>query len=157
MLKLPFINNSNSLDKRFYSELLHIIGLSETKEGSKKLDPEIIHRPKQPKILPNVLSLEEVKKILLAPTNLKHRTMLMVLYSCGLRRGELLNLKFSDIHRERGIILVRQGKGNKDRIVGLPGGVLKSLGDYYHSYRPKEYVFEGQKGGSTAKKVRRRY
>lgn len=64
---------------------------------NRKLEPELIERPKQPRILPHVLSKEEVKKILQAHKNIKHRTMLSLIYACGLRRGELLNLKFAAI------------------------------------------------------------
>jgi len=79
------------------------------------------------KKLPNVLSKEEVKRILEAHTNLKHRVMLSLIYSCGLRRSELINLKPMDIDSKRNIVTIRQSKGKKDRIVPLSIKVLEIL------------------------------
>ena len=92
-----------------------------------KLKVDLVHRPKREKILPNVLSKEEVKQILNAPSNIKHRAMLSLIYSCGLRRSELLNLKPNDIDSKRGIIIIRQSKGKKDRIVPLSEKILVML------------------------------
>jgi integrase/recombinase XerD len=111
------------------------------------LDPEIIKRPKRPKTLPNVLSKEEVMAILQALSNTKHRFMLLLLYSCGLRRGELLNLRVTDIHTDRGIVTVKRGKGNKDRIVRFPGMLKPHLNSYLNTYKPENYLIEGQGGG----------
>ncbi|MCX6322662.1 MAG: site-specific integrase [Sphingobacteriales bacterium] len=102
-----------------------------------------IHRPRREHHLPNVLSKAEVKQILEAPKNIKHRTMLCLLYSCGLRRSELLNLLPGDIDGNRNIIVIRQGKGKKDRIVPLSDKILQMLREYYKAYRPKHFVFEG--------------
>ncbi len=82
----------------------------------RKIDTEKIHRPERSKVLTNVLSKEEVKLILNAHSNSKHKTMLSLIYSCGLRRSELLNLKPIDIDSKRGIVIIRQSKGKKDRI-----------------------------------------
>jgi site-specific recombinase XerD len=84
-----------------------------------KLNPELVHRPRREKTLPKVLSKEEVKAILEAPTNLKHRSMLSLIYACGLRRSELLNMTFKDIHTERNLLIVKQSKGKKDLIVPI--------------------------------------
>jgi integrase/recombinase XerD len=111
------------------------------------MDVELIHRPRPPKLLPNVLSKEEVKRILDAHDNMKHRTMLSLIYSCGLRRSELLHLKPRDIDSQRGIIIIRQAKGKKDRIVPLSTKILEMLRVYFVAYRPKEYLFEGQESG----------
>jgi integrase/recombinase XerD len=91
-----------------------------------------------------VLSKEEVKKILDAHSNLKHKAMLSMIYSCGLRRSELLNLKFSDIDSKRNIVIIRQSKGKKDRITPLSAKILDLLRRYYKEYSPKTYLFEGQ-------------
>jgi len=117
-----------------------------------KFNPEIVYRPKTEKTLPNVLSKEEVARILNAPVNLKHRLMLMLLYACGLRRGELLKLKLEHIQRERGLLLIKQGKGKKDRLVTLPAPLIIEIEKYYRSYKPREYIFEGQKGGTYSEK-----
>lgn len=109
-----------------------------------KIEVDKIHRPKRAKVLPNVLSKEEVKKILDAHSNLKHKAMLSMIYSCGLRRSELLNLKFSDIDSKRNIVIIRQSKGKKDRITPLSAKILDLLRRYYKEYSPKTYLFEGQ-------------
>lgn len=112
-----------------------------------QMETETIHRPKTGKQLPNVLSKEEVKRLLQASTNLKHKTMLTLTYSCGLRRSELLNLKLNDIDGDRKLVLIKSGKGNKDRVTPLSEKVLELLRVYYKAYKPKLYVFEGQHGG----------
>lgn len=111
---------------------------------SKKMDMDLIHRPKRSKVLPNVLSKEEVKLILQAHANLKHRTMLSLIYSCGLRRGELLNLKLVHIDGKRKILIIKQSKGKKDRIVPLSDKILEMLRIYFKAYRPNKWMFEGQ-------------
>jgi len=111
------------------------------------MNPELIHRPKRQKLLPNVLSKEEVKLILEAHGNLKHRVMLSMIYSSGLRCGELLSLKPNDIDTVRGVVIIRQAKGRKDRIAPLSVRVLDLLGEYYKSYKPLVWIFEGQEAG----------
>lgn len=111
-----------------------------------KLDPELVHRPKKEKRLPNVLSKQEVKLILEAHGNLKHRAMLSLIYSCGLRRSELLNLRLNDIDSKRGLVIVRKSKGRKDRVTPLSEKILLLLRDYFRAYQPKEWLFEGQGG-----------
>lgn len=108
---------------------------------------EKIYRPKTEKLLPNVLSKEEIKKILNAHSNIKHKTMLSLIYSCGLRRSELINLKPSDIDSKRNVVIIRQSKGKKDRIVPLSIKILMMLRDYYLDYKPKTWLFEGQNVG----------
>lgn len=107
---------------------------------------EELVRPKKPKRLPNVLSKEEVKLILGCQINIKHRTMLSLIYSCGLRRGELLNLKLNDIDSKRGLVIIRQAKGRKDRVAPLSDKMLTLLRDYFMAYKPKMWLFEGQGG-----------
>ncbi len=106
-----------------------------------------IKRPRLPKKLPEVLSSKEVLSLVDYPRNLKHRVILNLMYSTGIRRAELLSLKAGDIDSNRMVIRVRQAKGKKDREVILHDKVLKLLREYYHFYRPKVYLFEGQKTG----------
>lgn len=110
----------------------------------KTMRPELIYRPKSPKLLPNVLSKEEVKAILNAPANIKHKAMLSLIYSCGLRRSELLNLKLTDIDSKRGLVIIRQSKGRKDRVAPLSDKILELLRQYYTAYKPQFWLFEGQ-------------
>ena len=78
-----------------------------------------------------MLSKEEVKLILEARSNIKHKTMLSLIYSCGLRRGELLQLKPADIDSKSGIVIIGQAKGKKDRIVPLSPKTLEMLREFF--------------------------
>ncbi len=111
---------------------------------NKKIEAQLIHRPRIARPLPNVLSKEEVKAILSAPINLKHRMMLTLIYACGLRSGELISLKPSDILSDRNLLHIKQAKGKKDRIVSISDNLIDLLRAYYKLYRPKTWLFEGQ-------------
>lgn len=133
----------NKLSPSYQNQIVNAIKLFFLTVEDRKIDIEKIHRPKRAKLLPNVLSKEEVKLILTAHRNIKHRTMLSLIYSCGLRRSELLNLTPLDIDSNRNIILIRQAKGKKDRIVPLSIKILEMLREYYLYYRPRKWLFEG--------------
>jgi len=96
--------------------------------------------------IPVVLTKDEVKAILDATENLKHRAMLSGLYSGGLRLSEIVNLKIKDIDSKRMIVSVRNAKGNKDREVMLSEKFLLLLREYYSAYTPNDWLFEGQGG-----------
>lgn len=100
--------------------------------------------PKVDKKLPIVLSVEEIQKMFDVCENLKHKVILALLYSCGLRVSELLNLKWSNLDRSRGVINVIAGKGNKDRQVPLDNTLILLLEKYYREYKTKEYILGGQ-------------
>lgn len=104
-----------------------------------------LERPKKEEKLPQVLSMEEVKRILACTDNLKHKCILMTLYSGGLRMGELINLKVHDIDSDHLRIWIRSGKGAKDRMTVLSPALLELLRTYYRTYTPKHYLFEGPK------------
>ena len=106
-----------------------------------------LHRPNKEHKLPKVLTKNEVKKILASCNNLKHHCILILIYSAGLRRSELINLKVSDINSERMIVNIVDAKGKKDRISLLSENTLKLLREYYKKYKPANYLFEGMKGG----------
>ena len=108
-----------------------------------------IKRPKLEKKLPAVLSQKEVKRLIDSIDNLKHRTFISLIYSCGLRVSELINLKITDIDSTRMQIHIRSGKGSKDRYVMLSEKILLMLRDYWKRYRPKAYLFEGMKQGKA--------
>lgn len=122
--------------KLFYREMVNA-----------KLDIDKLERPRREHKLPNVLSKEEVKRILEAHSNKKHKTMLSLIYACGLRRSELLNIKPSDIDRQRNMLIVRNAKGRKDRMVPVSNKILEMLDEYFKAYRPTTWLFEGQKPG----------
>lgn len=98
---------------------------------------------KKSKKIPDVLSVDEIATIISSAQNLKHKTMLMLAYSSGLRVGELVNLKITDIHRNIMRLSVRQAKGRKDRYVILSSVCLSQLEKYWKAYRPAEWLFYG--------------
>lgn len=106
-----------------------------------------IDRPKKEKTLPAVLSVEEIKALFASVENIKHKCLLMLAYSSGLRLGEIIRLKIKDIDRERMQIRVVQSKGKKDRYTKLSLRFLQILDEYIEIEKPREYVFEGVKGG----------
>jgi site-specific recombinase XerD len=126
----------------------------------KPLVLDTLERPRKPRKLPVVLSKEEVSQLFGVITNLKHKALLALLYSAGLRIGEALSLTPEAIDSKRMLIRVEQAKGNKDRYSLLSESFLILLRDYYKLYKPKTYLFEGLKGGpytsSSAQKVLKR-
>jgi integrase/recombinase XerD len=98
---------------------------------------------KKPKTLPCVLSPEEVLRFIDAAWLSRDRTLLRTAYACGLRIGELLHLRVGDIDSARMVVVVRQGKGGKDRLVPLSPRLLEELRDYWRQYRPKDWLFPG--------------
>lgn len=105
-----------------------------------------IERPRKAKLLPKVLSKEEVFAIISSIQNIKHRCIIALIYSAGLRRGELLNLQTQDIVTERNLLVVRGGKGNKDRQTIISIDLIDDLRVYYKQYKPKIWLFEGPSG-----------
>lgn len=134
----------NKLSTSFQNQVVNSIKLFYRQIQGANINVELVHRPKREKLLPNVLSKEEIKQILNAPTNIKHKAMLSLIYACGLRRSELLNLKPNDIDSKRGVIIIRQSKGKKDRIAPLSEKIVEMLREYYKTYKPATWLFEGQ-------------
>ncbi len=105
-----------------------------------------IERPIKSERLPKVISLEEVQLIINNTNNIKHKCIVSLLYSAGLRRSELLNLKLEDIDSKRMVITIKHGKGNKDRLTILSPSVLAVLRKYDKEWGPKKYLFESPRG-----------
>lgn len=106
-----------------------------------------VERPVKERKLPVVLSEAEVSRIFACVDNLKHKCLLMLIYSAGLRISEALNLKVKDLDSKRMQVSVRNAKGKKDRVSLLSKSILPILRSYYQLYEPKEYLFEGAEGG----------
>ncbi len=106
-----------------------------------------VDRPKQEKALPIVLNEKEISNLLNAVENIKHKCILLLAYSAGLRLSELLNIKLNDIDSSRMQIRIVQGKGKKDRYTLLSPHFLKVLRRYYKEYLPTNWLFEGVNGG----------
>lgn len=105
-----------------------------------------IKRPDKDKKLPNVLSKEEIKALFEATRNLKHKTLLSLIYASGLRIGEALKLRLTDIDFNRGLIHIKAAKGRKDRYTLLSNGLVPLINTYINHYNPKTLVFEGRFG-----------
>jgi integrase/recombinase XerD len=110
---------------------------------NRSLEIENIRSPRKDHKLPNVLSHEEIKLILDSTKNLKHKAMLSITYACGLRSGEVLNLRKENVDSKRMYLRINNAKGRKDRIVPFGEKLLNLLREYYKAYRPAVYLFEG--------------
>jgi len=145
-LSKSWMNQSISALKILYVEVL--------KREWNRLD---IPRPRRDTKLPLILSREEVQKILSAHKNIKHRALLTISYSAGLRVSEVRHLKISDIDSSRMLLRIEQAKGNKDRYSVLSPIALELLRVYYKLYKPKYWLFENCYGQpvpeSTAQKI----
>jgi integrase/recombinase XerD len=130
-----------------HRQLISAIKHFGTLQLDSKIDVAALQRPYKSKYLPTVLSKEEVLELLRVAKNLKHRAALALLYSCGLRIGELISLELHMIDVDRRQLVVKQGKGRKDRVVVLAEGFISLLKNYYMTYRPKRYFIENPKGG----------
>ncbi|MBK0403715.1 tyrosine-type recombinase/integrase [Adhaeribacter sp. BT258] len=140
-----FINQSINAIKFYYQRMLQ----------RPLMDLNQVERPEKERKLPKVMSKEEVARILKATDNLKHRCLLQLLYAGGLRISEVINLKITDVQSGRNILLIRGGKGKKDRTTLLSQRLLQSLRSYYKAYKPKDWLFEGQFGGQyTVESIR---
>lgn len=139
----------NKLSASYQNQTVNAIKLFFMTVRETKIEVDKIHRPKRAKLLPNVLSKEEIKLILNAHSNIKHKMMLSLIYSCGLRCGELLALRPVHIDSKRNIVLLKNAKGNKDRIVPLSPKILDMLRQYYKVCKPTTYLFEGQTAGMS--------
>ena len=106
--------------------------------------------PKQPQVLPEVLSIEELRRLFAWTRNLKHRALLETTYAAGLRVSEVVHLRVSDIDRDRGLLRVEQGKGAKDRYTLLAPSLRVALRAYYKVHRPSYWLFPSNQDPSTA-------
>ena len=133
-----------NLSSSYQNQVINAIKLFYRNRFNRSMEVDYIQRPRREKRLPNVLSKNEVKTILEAPTNIKHRAMLSLSYACGLRRSELLNLTLKDILSDRNLLFIRQSKGKKDRVIPIGNKLIEMLRDYYKAFKPKTWLFEGQ-------------
>lgn len=133
---------SASTHRQFLSSLKHF----KSYFPSCQINDLELQLPKKDQKLPSVLSKEEIINLLRVTHNLKHRSIIALLYSCGLRIGELINLEIRDIDINRKQVHVKQGKGRKDRYIILAESFLPLLQNYMVSYSPNNYLFEGKEG-----------
>jgi site-specific recombinase XerD len=143
---LQYSVTERNLSVSYINQVISAVRILQKDVLGKDWDTIRIKRPRRIKKLPVVLSKEEIKSMIETTRNLKHRTILAVIYSAGLRISELINLLPSDIDSDRRQIRVF-GKGNKYRYTLLSTNTLDMLRMYWRAYRPSKYLFEGQKNG----------
>ena len=136
----------NNISESYQNQIINAI--KAYYEHALKLPREYydIQRPKRTLSIPNVLSCKEVLNIIQHPKNIKHKAILMTIYSSGLRISELINLRIIDVHSDEGYLYIKDSKGKKDRKTILSHQVLLLLRKYYKQYKPSYWLFEGQTG-----------
>lgn len=135
-------------------QLLSVIALYMREMHGTLLDLDTLKPRKPQRVLPEILSKQEVKLMFSRTDNLKHRAMLVTIYALGLRSGELINLKLSHLDSQRNVISIKAAKGKKDRLLPFSESLKPLLREYYKEYRPKTYLFEGQKSKYSSASLR---
>lgn len=136
----------NGHSRTFQNQVISAIKLFYSYHNNEQLEISSIERPNKERRLPNILSQDEVKDLLTSIKNIKHKTIVSLVYACGLRIGEALAIKMDAIDSARGFIHIKHAKGAKDRYVPLSDKTLQLLRHYYLLYKPKLYLFEGSDG-----------
>jgi integrase/recombinase XerD len=142
-----FVEIQKDFSAAYQNQLVNSIKFYYEKVLGRQKEFYNLPRAKKPQKLPTVLSEEEIKILLDQPENLKHKCILYLIYSAGLRISEAVNMKVADIDSKRNLILIRGAKGKKDRTTLLSQKLLEMLRHYYKLFKPKEYLFEGETGG----------
>lgn len=137
----------NGYSKSYQNQTISAIKTFYRISGRIHNDLELFERPRRSRALPKVFSKEEVQRILNATRNTKHKLLLWMIYSCGLRRSEITNIRLIDLDIDRSILHIKEGKGRVDRIVPVSKKVWEKMDEYIEGYRPQKYLFEGQSGG----------
>ncbi|MCK4359505.1 MAG: tyrosine-type recombinase/integrase [Candidatus Cloacimonetes bacterium] len=150
---LLYLVNEKKYSTSAQNQAINSIKFYYEKVLGKPVEKYYVPRPRKEKKLPQVLSENEVTIILKQIKNLKHKCIIYLIYSAGLRLTEVVHLKISDIQSDRKQIFIRSAKGNKDRYVILSDIILNLLRRYYKEYHPKEWLFEGRSGEKFSKRV----
>lgn len=137
----------NKLSASYQNQIINAVKLFYEKQVKKEIAIENIERPRRARKLPKVIAKKDVEKMLTSITNLKHKIALTLIYACGLRRSELINLKLEDLNSRRHSLIVRNGKGQKDRTLPISEKLLNLIIKYYKMYKPQTYLVEGQHKG----------
>ncbi|RMG84313.1 MAG: hypothetical protein D6714_08150, partial [Bacteroidetes bacterium] len=149
---LLYLVNEKGISESTQNQVINAIKAFFEKVLKQEKKMYYIPRPKRRQTLPNILSEKEVIDLLNVTDNKKHKGILMVIYSGGLRLGELVNLKIRDIDPDRQRIFIHAGKGKKDRYTLLSKKAMLYLQKYMLEYQPKDWLFEGQDGGQYGKR-----
>jgi len=147
---LRYLVNERKISTSYQNQSINAIKFYYERVLGGKRKIYLIERPRKENYLPEVLSEEEVAAILKTITNIKHKALIMTIYSGGLRISELINLRIKDIDSNRMQIRIEQSKGKKNRYTLLSKKTLLTLRKYFAEYKPKEWLFEGENGGQYA-------
>ncbi|MDR4988886.1 MAG: tyrosine-type recombinase/integrase [Bacteroidales bacterium] len=139
----------NQLSFTYQNQVVNAVKLFFREVMQSRIEIDKLERPRREHKLPNVLSKGEIRAILSAPSNIKHEAMLSLVYACGLRRSELLNLRPEHVDSERGLLIIKNAKGRKDRVVSISVKMVELLRAYYRRYKPVVWLFEGQQAGTS--------
>jgi len=141
------IESEKNFSAAYQNQLVNSIKFYYEKVLGRQKEFYNLPRAKRPQKLPTVFSEEEIVKLLAQVKTIKHKCILFLIYSAGLRISEAVNMKVGDIDSTRNVVVIRGGKGKKDRNSLLSQKLLAMLREYYKIYKPKEYLFEGEIGG----------
>lgn len=147
---IDFVNGyiiKRNLSYAYQNQVINATKLLFSQVFDSKIDIEKLDRPRREHKLPNVLSKQEIRLILASVQNTKHSAILSLIYACGLRRSEVLNLRPKDVDSNRNLLIIRKSKGKKDRIIPISIKTIEMLREYYLEYKPKLWLFEGQQPG----------
>lgn len=152
VLFLRYLVNIRKISTSYQNQSINAIKFYYERVLGGKRRIYLIERPREENYLPEVLSTQEISGILNSIDNLKHKAIIMTIYSSGFRIGEAINLKIKDIDSDRMQIRIEQGKGNKDRYTILSSKNLEILRKYFLEYKPKKWLFEGMNGEQYSRK-----
>lgn len=156
-----YLLNFNFSSVSQQNQIINSLKFGYEKVLNKKYNKIDFERPKNDKKLPKIIDIDFTLSKIAKIDNLKHKAIISLALSVGLRVSEVCNLKIKDIDSKRMIIFINQSKGRKDRIVPLSVNILNLLRKYYLKYLPKEYLFNGQKSlqysPSSCNKIVKKY
>jgi integrase/recombinase XerD len=138
---------TNRYSASYQNQLISAVKIFYELHGGRDINSSVFARPRRSRSLPKVFSKDEVMQIFNATKNGKHKLVLWMVYSCGLRRSEVVNIRLTDLDTTRGTLHIREGKGKVDRMVPISPKIWEKIRSYIKSYKPSEYLFEGQSGG----------
>ncbi len=133
----------------YQNQVISAIKLFYLKVENRYISIENIERPKKYRPLPKVIPKDIIQKMLTSIPNFKHKTALTLIYACGLRRSELINLQLKDLDSKRLTITIKNGKGQKDRVLPVSEKIMNLIIKYYRVYRPIKFLIEGQLKGES--------
>jgi integrase/recombinase XerD len=136
--------NEKNVSESYFNQAINAIRFFFKYVLNKKIKDYLVVRPKKAKTQPIILSDEEIQKTFDVCENIKHKSIISLLYGSGLRVSEVVNLKIKDVDSKNMVIWIRQSKGKKDRMAILTLSTLTLLREYFKEYKPKEWLFNGQ-------------